>query len=61
MPLVMPQVKKRTELLRKLKGVFNRSRSQPLHGVIDQINPILRGWENYFAVVDSSRYCVLVK
>jgi len=55
MPLVMPQMKKRTELLRKLKGIFNRSRSQPLHGVIDQINPILRGWVNYFAVGNSSR------
>jgi RNA-directed DNA polymerase len=55
MPLVMPQMKKRTELLRKLKGIFNRSRSQPLRGVIDQINPILRGWVNYFAVGNSSR------
>jgi RNA-directed DNA polymerase len=51
----MPQMKKRTELLRKLKGIFNRSRSQPLRGVIDQINPILRGWVNYFAVGNSSR------
>jgi len=42
MPLVMPQMRKRTELLRKLKGTFSRSVSQPLRGVIDQINPILR-------------------
>jgi RNA-directed DNA polymerase len=55
MPLVMPQMKKRTELLRKLKGIFNRSRSQPLRGVIEQINPILRGWVNYFAMGHSSR------
>jgi RNA-directed DNA polymerase len=55
MPLVMPQMKKRTELLRKLKGIFNRSRSQPLRGVIEQINPILRGWVNYFAIGNSSR------
>ena len=55
MPLVMPQMKKRTELLRKLKGIFKRSRSQPLHGVIAQINPILRGWVNYFAIGNSSR------
>ena len=48
MPLVLPQMKKRTELLRKLKGIFRRSVSQPLRGVIDQINPILRGWVNYF-------------
>ena len=55
MPLVIPQMKKRTELLRKLKGIFKRSVSQPLRGVIDQINPILRGWVNYFAVGNSSR------
>jgi RNA-directed DNA polymerase len=55
MPLVMPQVKKRAELLWKLKGIFKRSVSQPLRGVIDQINPILRGWVNYFAIGNSSR------
>ncbi len=55
MPLVMPQMKKRTELLRKLKGILNRSRSQPLRGVIAKINPILRGWVNYFAIGNSSR------
>jgi RNA-directed DNA polymerase len=55
MPLVTPQMKKRTELLRKLKGILNRSRSQPLREVIDRINPILRGWVNYFAIGHSSR------
>jgi len=55
MPLVMPQMKKRTELLRKLKSIFKRSVSQPLRGVIHRINPILRGWVNYFAVGNSSR------
>jgi len=55
MPLVMPQMKKRTELLRKLKGIFKHSRSQPLRGVIEQINPILRGWVNYFAIGNSNR------
>ncbi len=55
MPLVNPQMKRRTELLRKLKGIFNRSRSQPLRGVIDQINPILRGWVNYFVIGNSSQ------
>ena len=55
MPLVMPQMKKRTELLRKLKGILNRSRSQPLLGMIAKINSILRGWVNYFAIGHSSR------
>jgi len=61
MPLVMPQMKKRTELLRKLKGILNRSRSQPLRGVIDQINPILRGWVNYFAIGNSGRCFSIIR
>jgi RNA-directed DNA polymerase len=30
--------------------VFRRNRSQPVGKVIEEINPILRGWVNYFAV-----------
>jgi RNA-directed DNA polymerase len=49
-----PKLKKRTALLRKLKGVFRRHRSQPVEGVIEEINPTIRGWVNYFAVGHSS-------
>jgi hypothetical protein len=31
------------------------SRSQPVGGVIEKINPILRGWVQYFAIGHSSR------
>ncbi len=55
MPLVLPLGKKRTELLRKLKAIFRRHISQPLEWVIVQINPILRGWVNYFAIGNSSK------
>ena len=55
MPVLTPKGKKRTALLRQLKEVFRRSRSQPVHRIIAQINPILRGWVNYFAVGHSSR------
>jgi RNA-directed DNA polymerase len=49
LPLRLPKPKKRTELLGKLKVVFRSFRSQPVQRVIERINPILRGWVNYFA------------
>ena len=53
--LYTPKLKKRTALLRKLKDVFRRFRSQPAGRVVQVINPILRGWVNYFAVGHASR------
>lgn len=51
---VTPQLKKRTALVRKLKEVFRRHRSQPVTRVVQRINPTLRGWVNYFAAGHSS-------
>lgn len=53
-PHYTPKLKKRTALLRALKEVFGRYRSQPVERVISLINPMLRGWVNYFAVGHSS-------
>ena len=55
MPLLLPKGKKRTVLLSKLKEIFRASRSRPVSGVIEKINPILRGWVKYFAIGHSSR------
>jgi len=55
MPLLLPKGKKRTALLGKLKEIFRVSRSRPVGEVIKQINPILRGWVQYFAIGHSSR------
>ena len=53
-PQYTPKLKKRTALLRKLKEVFRRHRSQPVDRVVALINPALRGWVSYFAVGHSS-------
>ena len=55
MPLIRPQMKKRTALLRQLKVVFRNLRSQPIRQVIENINPILRGWVQYFSIGHASQ------
>ena len=54
-PLITPQLKKRRALLRKLKTTFRRYESQPVGRVIALINPILRGWVNYYSFGQSGR------
>ena len=60
-PHYTPKLKKRTALLRELKEVFRRYRSQPIERVISLINPMLRGWVNYFAVGHSSECFTYIK
>ena len=50
-----PKLKARTELLTKLKEIFRRRRSQPVGWVVEEINPVLRGWVNYFRYGNASR------
>ncbi len=58
---ITPRMKARTVLLRKLKDVFRRHQSQPVDRIIYLINPILRGWANYFRVGHSSKCFGYVK
>jgi RNA-directed DNA polymerase len=60
-PHYTPKLKKRMALLGKLRDMFRRYASQPVGRVIELINPILRGWVNYFAVGHSSRCFSFVK
>ena len=60
-PHYTPKLKKRTALVRELKEVFRRHRSQPIERVISLINPVLRGWVNYFAVGHSSECFSFIK
>jgi RNA-directed DNA polymerase len=58
---VTPKQKKRVALFTKLREVFRQNVSQPVQGVIAEINPILRGWVNYFRIGNSSRCFSMVK
>jgi RNA-directed DNA polymerase len=60
-PYYAPKLKKRTALFAKLREIFRRYVSQPVDRVIELINPILRGWVNYFAVGHSSRCFSMVQ
>ena len=50
-----PRMRARTALLEKLKEIFRKYISQPVDRVTWLINPILRGWINYFRIGNSSR------
>jgi RNA-directed DNA polymerase len=54
-PQYTPKLTQRTALLGKLKELFRRYDSQPVGRVITEINPILRGWVNYFRIGNSGR------
>jgi RNA-directed DNA polymerase len=60
-PYYAPKLKKRTALFAKLREVFRQNVSQPVGKVIDEINPILRGWTNYFRVGHSNRCFSMIK
>lgn len=56
-----PKMKARTALIKRLKEVFHGFISQPVDRVIHLINPILRGWVNYFRIGHSSKCFGYVK
>ena len=60
-PQYTPKLTQRTALLGKLKERFRRYDSQPVGRVITEINPILRGWVNYFGIGNSARCFGYVK
>lgn len=60
-PHYAPKLKKRTALFEKLREVFRQHVSWPVKKVVEKINPILRGWVNYFRVGHAGRCFAMVK
>lgn len=60
-PLMIPKTKVRSKLTQKLKKIFHDHRSQPIADLITEINPILRGWVNYFRYGHSSKCFAYVR
>jgi len=59
--ITTPKKQSRVELQRKLKKVFKRKRSRSIKEVIPIINPILRGWVNYYRCGNSANCFNLVQ
>ena len=60
-PNFAPKQKKRKALFEKLREIFHSKVSQPVANVIEAINPILRGWVNYFRIGNSGRCFSMIK
>src|SRR5664280_865559 len=60
-PYYAPKLKKRIALFERLREIFRQHVSWPVENVIAKINPILRGWVNYFRVGHSSSCFTMVK
>lgn len=53
--LTIPKTSARTKLLKKIKDIFRQNRSGKIKEVVGKINPIIRGWVNYFKIGNSSK------
>jgi RNA-directed DNA polymerase len=54
-PCMTPRPKKVTTVLRKVRDTLRESRHLSVRAAVGQVNPILRGWANYFRVGNSSQ------
>ncbi len=50
-----PREKAKATLKLKVGEIFKQNKSQPIGKVIEKINPILRGWTNYFRIGNSAK------
>ncbi len=60
-PLITPRPEKRKAILKKIRRVIKENWNEKLPVVIGEINPVLRGWVNYFRIGHSSETFSYVK
>ena len=53
-PLIIPRSEKRKVILQKIRRIIKENWNEKLPIVISEINPVLRGWVNYFRIGHSS-------
>jgi RNA-directed DNA polymerase len=56
-----PRRQARIKLQREIKRVFKTKRGRPIKEVIEIINPMLRGWVNYFRIGNSAKCFSIIK
>jgi RNA-directed DNA polymerase len=44
------------QVKRKLRQMTRRSRGRSIEGIRDEMNPLIRGWTNYFALADAKAH-----
>lgn len=54
-PHTSPKRKKVIEVLRRVRKILRRNRHLSVQDVVKLVNPVVRGWVNYFRVGNSSR------
>ena len=54
-PCTTPRPKKITAVLQKVRDTLRENRHLSVQAAVAQVNPILRGWVNYFKVGNSSQ------
>ncbi len=54
-PYYTPKPEGRKKLLAGLQGIFDKYSSQPIRNIIEEINPKLRGYCNYYRIGQSTR------
>lgn len=51
-----PNKNKVLNIIKKMKSIFDAEQNSDAYNLITKLNPIIRGWSNYFNMGNSSRY-----